>query len=539
MNTGIILICSGGSGLLLRELNGQTPFSHIIDRIRLAAPDLKLIVALSKEKVDDALAEHCRRAGLLVLRGPKDETERFNFVAEHHHFEMAARLDGRAIFVDVDTLKCMLAISATDQFDLVTNRGSGIPRGLEFDILRTNGCVDRVFRYTTAENSNSADWSFSLDTEEDLLNVRKIFEQGGLCPARLGLDQLCSVVSGARMFSPWSGSTGPLLIAEIGGNHEGDFEVAKMMAEQAIHSGADCVKFQIYRGSSLVSRVESPDRYEHFTRFELLPEQHIELAQICRNHGVKYLASVWDTEMLDWIDPYLDFYKIGSGDLTAWPLLAAFAQRGKPILLSTGLASIEEVLQTVNFIQSIDERYERPEWLCLLQCTSMYPIPDEEANLRVMELFRARTGLAVGYSDHTVGTDAICAAVALGADVIEFHFTDSRENKSFRDHKVSLVESEVHELKKKIIQFVSFRGSGVKVIQPSELDTRHHISFRRAVYANRNISMGETIKATDLSLLRPLHGTDARDFETVVGSRALKDIQAYRAILSGVDFDKD
>ena len=136
---------------------------------------------------------------------------------------------------------------------------------------------------------------------------------------------------------PWNRTGRPLLIAEIGGNHEGDFEYARHLCDLAIESGADYVKFQLYTGDSLVSPVESPERHEHFRRFELTPEQHLDLARRCRAGGVGYNASVWAPEMLEWIDDHLDFYKIGSGDLTAWPVLERFAERGKPMLLSTGL----------------------------------------------------------------------------------------------------------------------------------------------------------------------------------------------------------
>ena len=118
----------------------------------------------------------------------------------------------------------------------------------------------------------------------------------------------------------WKGSAGPLLIAEIGGNHEGDFEYARKLTELAIESKADFVKFQIYTGDTLVSKVEGAQRNKHFKKFELTPEQHIALAEMCRQNNVGYMASVWDPEAIDWIDEYISIYKIGSGDLTAYPV---------------------------------------------------------------------------------------------------------------------------------------------------------------------------------------------------------------------------
>ena len=309
------------------------------------------------------------------------------------------------------------------------------------------------------------------------------------------------------------------------------------MTELAIGSGADCVKFQLYRGASLVSPVESPDRYQHFQKFELTQAQHIELAERCRAAGVHYLASVWDEEMLEWIDPYLDFYKIGSGDLTAWPMLEFHARRRKPILLSTGLATLDEVLQACKHLQACDAAYAEPEMLCVLQCTSMYPIPDSDAQLRVMDLLSRSLGVAIGYSDHTIGHRALLAATAMGASALEFHFTDQREGRTFRDHKVSLVADEVRELVDEVSRIAELRGQPVKTPQPSELANGHELSFRRAVYASRDIKAGEEILATDLVCLRPAHGTDAREHDFVVGARAMTDIRAYAALTEGVHFE--
>jgi N-acetylneuraminate synthase/N,N'-diacetyllegionaminate synthase len=382
----------------------------------------------------------------------------------------------------------------------------------------------------------AANFQLAVDTEEDFRLAERILSEAGPEADRLDLRGLYKLATRANPLSPWRGRAGPLMIAEIGGNHEGNFDIAKSMTAQAIDTGVDCVKFQIYRGDTLVSQVESPDRHKHFQRFELLPEQHIELAEMCRRAGVQYLSSVWDMDMLDLVDSYMDIYKVGSGDLTAWPILRVLAQRNKPILLSTGLATLDEIVQTVDYIQRVDSRYKEPEWLCLLQCTSMYPIPDADAQLRVMDTLRQATGLSVGYSDHTVGSNAIRTAVAMGAKVIEFHFTDTREGKEFRDHKVSLTPPEVRELMADVAQVTSFLGNGVKIPQESELVNGHVVSFRRSVYTRRALEAGETIEASDLIFLRPAHGTDARDHEDVVGARAMREIKAFKAIVRDNDY---
>jgi sialic acid synthase SpsE len=336
--------------------------------------------------------------------------------------------------------------------------------------------------------------------------------------------------------SPWQGKFGPLLIAEIGGNHEGDFSVAKNMVQQAITSGVDCIKFQLYTADTLVSKIESPNRHAHFKKFELTKGQHIYLAKMCQDANITYLASVWSLDMLEWIDPFLDFYKIGSGDMTSLSLIGEFINRDKPILLSTGLASMEEVLSTVSYMQDVSPHYKDPNMLCILQCTSMYPIADSDANLLVMDSIKSKTGLSVGYSDHTIGSVALTTAAAMGANVLEFHFTDSRVGKVFRDHQVSLTAEEVLALKDNILKICTLRGSKNKLPQFIELENKHEISFRRGVYPKKSIRKGEVIKKEDLILLRPAHGTDAREIDTVIGSIALKELKEHKAIKHKVDF---
>lgn len=325
----------------------------------------------------------------------------------------------------------------------------------------------------------------------------------------------------------WIGKHGPLLIAEIGGNHEGDFEYAKKLTQLAIESDADFVKFQIYTGDTLVSPVEGAQRNQHFKKFELQPAQHIELAKMCIDAGKKYMASVWHSDFIEWIDPYIPVYKIGSGDLTAYPVLRAFAQKGKPMIISTGLATLEEVLGAVQFIQSVNPVYRSSEYLAVLQCTSMYPIGFDDANLAVMHTIRAKTGLTVGYSDHTEGSKALAIAVAMGAQILEFHFTDTREGKTFRDHKVSLTRDDVWALIKEIAEIRQLTGDGIKRPMPSEVENGHVLSFRRAVYPARNLNAGTVINENDLITLRPNHGIDAREFDNLIGKKLLVSVQAF------------
>ncbi len=330
------------------------------------------------------------------------------------------------------------------------------------------------------------------------------------------------------MNNTWRGKHGPLLIAEIGGNHEGDFAYAQKLTELAIRADVDFIKFQLYTGDTLVSRLEGPDRNKHFKKFELSPEQYISLARQCEQHGVGFMASVWDAAFIDWIDPFLPIYKIGSGDMTAYPLLRKIASLGKPIILSTGLATLEEVLQSVACIQSVNEQYTSPSFLALLQCTSMYPIDFHDAHLKVMELYRQATGLTVGYSDHTRGAMALEVAVAMGAQILEFHFTDQREGKTFRDHQVSLTKDEVLQLIEKIKDIRALQGKVLK--EPLTVEHEHRISFRRAVYPASNVPAGTQLTEQHLICLRPNHGIDARDFDKVLGKTTNIDLKAHQKL---------
>ena len=332
------------------------------------------------------------------------------------------------------------------------------------------------------------------------------------------------------MSTNFKGKHGPLLIAEIGGNHEGDFNYAKKLTQLAIETNVDYVKFQIYTGDTLVSKLESPDRNKHFKKFELSEEQHRELAKMVTNAGLKYTSSVWDPDLMSWIDEFISIYKIGSGDLTAYPILRKTAQKGKPIILSTGLSTEQEVIDAVNFIQNVNQIYKSPDYLAVLQCTSMYPINPEDANLRVIGRLKECTDLTVGYSDHTEGSKALKYATAMGADVLEFHFTDTREGKSFRDHKVSLTPEEVKELISEIKLINQYRGGSEKKPVKIEMEHGHEISFRRAVYPSRDIKAGEILNDDNLTVLRPNHGIDARDFDKVVGRVPLIDLSEHQKL---------
>jgi len=325
----------------------------------------------------------------------------------------------------------------------------------------------------------------------------------------------------------WKSKHGVYLIAEIGGNHEGGFSKAKELAELASKSGVDAVKFQIYTADSLVNKVEDRERHAHFKKFELTPEQHIALAQICQKNKVTYLASVWDMNAFEWIDPYMDYYKIGSGDLTAYPFLKRIAKIGKPMIISTGLATLEEVRNTVALVQSVDKRYNDANYLALLQCTSSYPLPESDVNLSVMKTLQDEFDVTVGYSDHTTDSYAAELAVCMGAEILELHFTDDKERPSFRDHQVSFTIQGISNLIDNIERIKKLQGSPDKHPTESEIESGHVNSFRRGIYASHDIPKGKIISKNDLIVLRPNHGLDARLLKKIIGKKIKKDLNHY------------
>jgi N,N'-diacetyllegionaminate synthase len=319
-------------------------------------------------------------------------------------------------------------------------------------------------------------------------------------------------------------------VAEIGGNHEGDFVYAKFLTKLALDSGADAVKFQFYSGDTLVSPLESPDRNAHFKKFELSNTENLDLISIVNAGNSIPMASVWSSKMLEWANPHLPIHKVGSGDLTCYPMLSLLAETDKPIILSTGLSSMKEVASAVSYIEKCNPSYIAEHKLALLQCTSSYPTPDVDANIGAMLALKSEFGLPVGYSDHTLGSDAIEIAVSVGAEIVEKHFTNSRDGKTFRDHLIALTKEEVEETLNRMRHIKLLLGDGEKKLTKSEKKSEHHISFRRSIYASQNIKAGEKFTKDNLTVLRPYHGICASQFEDVLGCIAMRDFSAYQVL---------
>ena len=314
-----------------------------------------------------------------------------------------------------------------------------------------------------------------------------------------------------------------MIIAEIGENHNGYFETAVEMVRKAAESRADAVKFQAYRAEGIVTKVApshvpsimgggSP--FEHYRRLELSKEQFQELARLAKQLGMVFLSSVFDEECADMVEELVPAFKIASGDLTNLPLIRHVAKKGKPIILSTGMASIEEVREAIKGI---------PEGqLVLLHCVSRYPAPIEIANLRTIPFLKEEFSVPVGYSDHTVGTIACVAAVALGAVLIEKHFTLDK-SQPVGDHRLSAEPQDFKQMVDDIRKVEEALGRYAKQLDATELEMRK--LARRSLVARDSIPKGTILTKEMLVPLRPAMGISPSLIDRVVGKRTARAIE--------------
>lgn len=319
-------------------------------------------------------------------------------------------------------------------------------------------------------------------------------------------------------------------IAEIGGNHQGDEDRLLALTENAISSGIKILKYQIYTGESLVSKKYDPDRVAHFTSFTLEKSIYKKVIDLCSEANVEFMASIWSEKLFEYFDPFVERYKIGSGDLTNYPLIKLMAQRGKPIILSTGLSKVEEIDSVVQFIRDVNADYFKPNLLSILQCTSVYPCPIDEVNLSVIDEFKRRYNSFVGYSHHTLQYSPIYAAIAMGVDTIEFHYTDTKHDNSFRDHLISVDGLEYKKILAYHEEIKILRGNPDKIITKSEDSTGHVTSFRRSLFYNNDFRKGHSLTYDDLDSLRPAIGVPASKITTVVGSILNVDVKKGAAL---------
>ena len=319
-------------------------------------------------------------------------------------------------------------------------------------------------------------------------------------------------------------------IAEIGGNHEGSYEKALELTYKAIETNVDAIKYQIYTGDTLVNKLEDKERNEHFKRFELSKKEYLDLASKCKKANIDFIASVWDPRKLNEFIPMMPYIKIGSGDMTSLHMIERLIHYEKPLIISTGLSTYDEIEKVVAYIRKKSSYHRAKESIILLQCTAMYPIPDDQTNLAVINRLSKKFDCLSGYSDHTTGIDALKIACGLGSSIIEFHFTDDKENTSFRDHQVSLTCDDVKELHEYIDRIDTLMGSDNKVATEIEKETGHVRSFRRSIYASRLIEKGQRINNEDIISLRPCVDESSMKYENIVGSITKQRINALETV---------
>lgn len=339
------------------------------------------------------------------------------------------------------------------------------------------------------------------------------------------------------------------IIAEAGVNHNGQRDLAFALVDAAAEAGADAVKFQTFDAAKLASKSAPKAAYQKqstdaaesqlamLRKLELPREWHAGLQAHARQKGIEFLSTAFDTDSLAFlVDLGMPLFKIPSGELTNGPLLWQFARTGKPLVLSTGMATLSEVEQGLAIVAhalsaetepaSIDDvwrSWSRADWrarlhghVTLLHCTSQYPTPFAEVNLRGMDTLAQAFGLPVGYSDHTEGILIPVAAVARGAKIIEKHFTLDRSLPG-PDHKASLEPAELTQMVRDIRALQAALGDGGKTPQPSEWDTRQ--AARQQVVAARDIAAGSVLARADLSTARCGSGLPPTALWGLVGLR--------------------
>lgn len=321
-----------------------------------------------------------------------------------------------------------------------------------------------------------------------------------------------------------------LIIAEAGVNHNGSFELAKELVDKAAKAGADIVKFQTCKAENVISRYADKAEYQKKTTGEadtqldmvrklmLTYEQYGQLKDYCQEKGIRFLSTAFDLPSVDYLHGIgMGLWKIPSGEITNLPLLIKIAQLHEPIIMSTGMSTLEEV---GNAVKALKENGAAD--ITLLHCTTEYPAPYEDVNLKAMDTMKEAFGLPVGYSDHTKGIEIPIAAVARGACVIEKHFTLDR-NMEGPDHKASLEPQELSEMVRTIRNVELAIGDGVKKVSASEL--KNQDIARKSIIAAKAIKAGEIFSEENITTKRPGSGIDPMRWFDLLGKTAKHDYE--------------
>ncbi len=291
-----------------------------------------------------------------------------------------------------------------------------------------------------------------------------------------------------------------LIVAEIGNNHEGNYALAEKMIQSAAKAGADAVKFQVIVPDKLVT-IQNKERIKQLKKFQLTYKEFEKLSKIAKQEGILFLSTPFDLQSVYFLESLVPAFKISSGDNNFFPLIDAVARTGKPIIMSTGLADMEQISVTKNFIENIWHECKIIQEMAMLHCVTSYPTMIKEANLLAIKALHEYFGITVGYSDHTVGIDASVLSVVLGARIVEKHFTVDKNYSDFHDHHLSADPKEFAFLVKKINETAEILGNGLKVPQRSESININNI--RRSIVAGHELKKGAIIKWDDLNWVRP------------------------------------
>jgi N,N'-diacetyllegionaminate synthase len=318
------------------------------------------------------------------------------------------------------------------------------------------------------------------------------------------------------------------IIAEAGVNHNGDSEIAKKLIEAAAKAGADIVKFQTFNSESLASRHAGKAKYqqkssgaeesqiEMLKKLELSPATYDELIKKCNEENIKFLSTPFDLESIEVLKNFnLDFWKIPSGEITNLPYLVKIAKTGKPVILSSGMSELEEIKSAVDILKK-----NGAGEITVLHCNTEYPTPFEDVNLNAMVSIKDALNVPVGYSDHTAGIEIPIAAVAMGACVIEKHFTLDK-NMEGPDHKASLEPHELAEMVKAIRNIEKAKGNGIKT--PSQSEKKNINIVRKSIVAKCEIKKGEPFTEDNITTKRPGSGISPMRWFDVLGKTAPRD----------------
>lgn len=325
-----------------------------------------------------------------------------------------------------------------------------------------------------------------------------------------------------------------LIIAEAGVNHNGSIESAKKMIDKAVDAGVDIIKFQTFKSEKLVSKSAQQAEYQKknignssdnsqlnmLKKLELSHSDHQELIEYCNQKGIRFFSTAFDLESVDYLHSLnIGLWKIPSGEITNYPYLKKIAQFGEPVILSTGMCEMEDIEAALKVLTGNGLSKDK---ISILHCNTEYPTPFKDVNLLAMNELKERFGVRVGYSDHTKGIEVPIAAVALGAEIIEKHFTLDR-NMEGPDHKASLEPDELKAMVSAIRNIERALGNGHKRVSESE---RKNIAVaRKSIVAAREIKAGEVFSETNLTVKRPGNGISPMRWEEVIGKIAKKDFQ--------------